>query len=391
MADWITGIDVSVHQGPINWSAVQQAGIGYTFLKASEGTGFTDPRWQVNRSGATNAGIPWGGYHFARPDSAPDDARAEARWFISRGVLDGQIPPALDLESTTMDRERTIQWAADFCDELERAGGPRAYILYSGAFFMGPAIAADPRLRHCRWWLPNYGSGTHNPDPHSLALPSVNNGVGEGWDFWQYSARGAVAGIPTDCDMNVVERAVLAQMIETPSEEDMPLTQDDINRVVDALVPHFAGAREAIGGWIQGERGYNGETLVGLADGGVYVVFRANDGEQRRKHVASPAEVSMAQATYLAKPVVFAEVDSVWGSPLPRPGLAPLSKADADFVRTLPLAGPDPHLSDAEKTALATAIIDGIATRGVPVTLTPGGLDAVADAVADEDHRRSEA
>ena len=393
MADWVTGIDVSMHQGAINWYAVRQAGIGYAFIKTSEGVGYTDPRWLQNRGSASAAGVPWGGYHFARPDSGPGDARAEARWFLACGGDTGQLPAVLDLEETTMEREQTIQWAADFCDEMHRVGsGRRTYILYSGAYFMGSAIAADPRLRHCYWWLPNYGSNSPNPNPYTLRVPSVNNGVGEGWDIWQYSSRGAVTGVPGDCDMNVIERSVLAQMLDQPLEDEV-LTDEDLSRItamVDSRVSHLAeivGHRaQEIGAWLQGERGWSGTPLVGLHDGGIYTVLDTPEGI-RKRHITSPDEVAAGQDVQLWQPAVFVSGD-IWGE-VPRPGLLPLSPASAAIFNEAPLAGPDPNLTDAEKAAVAQAVVDGIAARGVPSTLTPAERKAIAEAVADEGHERT--
>jgi hypothetical protein len=79
------GIDVSRHQGAIDWGAVGASTspkIAFAWIKASTGVNAPQPRFATNARGARAAGIPWGGYHWATP--APGDAVAEARDFAKR-------------------------------------------------------------------------------------------------------------------------------------------------------------------------------------------------------------------------------------------------------------------------------------------------------------------
>src|ERR1051326_7468761 len=57
-------IDVSHHNGAIDWPAVAGAGIALAFLKATQGEGFVDPAFARNRAGAATAGILAVPYHF---------------------------------------------------------------------------------------------------------------------------------------------------------------------------------------------------------------------------------------------------------------------------------------------------------------------------------------
>ncbi len=50
-------IDVSHHNGAIDWPAVAAAGIALAFIKATQGAGFVDPTFERNRSAAANAGV----------------------------------------------------------------------------------------------------------------------------------------------------------------------------------------------------------------------------------------------------------------------------------------------------------------------------------------------
>jgi hypothetical protein len=60
----IRGIDVSHHQRDIKWDAVKDSGIGFAYIKATEGADFKDKKFQENWAHANAAGIARGAYHF---------------------------------------------------------------------------------------------------------------------------------------------------------------------------------------------------------------------------------------------------------------------------------------------------------------------------------------
>src|SRR5262249_30419769 len=60
----VLGIDVSHHQGPIDWPQVAVAGVGFAYIKATEGKDLSDPMFRVHWRAADAAGIPRGAYHF---------------------------------------------------------------------------------------------------------------------------------------------------------------------------------------------------------------------------------------------------------------------------------------------------------------------------------------
>ena len=60
----LTGIDVSKWQGQVNWSSVQQAGIAFTFVRATYGVSEIDSSFNDNWQALKNAGITRGAYHF---------------------------------------------------------------------------------------------------------------------------------------------------------------------------------------------------------------------------------------------------------------------------------------------------------------------------------------
>ena len=66
------GTDVSGYQPSINWTTVKNAGVVFAWAKATEGTGYVNPDFTAQESGAKGVGIYIGAYHFARPSSHPN-------------------------------------------------------------------------------------------------------------------------------------------------------------------------------------------------------------------------------------------------------------------------------------------------------------------------------
>ena len=97
------GVDVSHHQGRIDWRQVAADGISFAYLKASEGSNFVDPRFDANWRRAGEAGIGRGAYHFFSLCSAGAN---QARNFLDVVPDRLELPPAVDLELSPHCTER---------------------------------------------------------------------------------------------------------------------------------------------------------------------------------------------------------------------------------------------------------------------------------------------
>ena len=64
----IGGIDISAHNGKINFREVARDGVDFVWIKASEGASFRDKRFTYNHQAAGEAGLKRGAYHFFRFD-----------------------------------------------------------------------------------------------------------------------------------------------------------------------------------------------------------------------------------------------------------------------------------------------------------------------------------
>ncbi|APG45955.1 GH25 family lysozyme [Phaeobacter porticola] len=190
----IHGIDVSRWQGDIDWRRAKAAGISFAYIKATEGGDLADPKFRDHWTGARQAGVKRGAYHyfyFCRP------AAEQARWFIRHVPRDSKaLPHVLDMEWTPQSRTCTkrpsgskIRAEADrFLDILEAHYGRRPVLYTTVDFYRDTGIG---RLPGTEFWLRSVADHPHVT--YSGAL----------WRFWQYTGTGRVPGINGNVDLNV--------------------------------------------------------------------------------------------------------------------------------------------------------------------------------------------
>jgi len=190
------GIDISKWQGDVDFARIKKA-TQFAIIKATEGVGYTDPKFKRNQEGFRNVGLPLGYYHFARPDLG-NSAIAEADWFLKTvgNLRDGEIL-ALDYEVSYGD---PVNWCKAFLDRIkEKLGGykPLIYINLSlnNNYSWSSVVKGDYGL-----WLAYYMSdGNNGLNSADKPAPATD------WAFTamrQYSSSGKVDGISGNVDMN---------------------------------------------------------------------------------------------------------------------------------------------------------------------------------------------
>ncbi len=199
-AQSVLGIDVSHHQGSINWNLVANDAKVYAFVKATEGFTYDDPNFQTYMTNGVNAGVVMGAYHFARPDH--NSATDEANHFVSIAgnyIGAGFLPPVLDLEdpnaNTHLDQLYTAggltNWVQTWLNRVEAQTGVRP-IIYLNSHYAGFLQAS----------LNTYGLWIAKPGT-SPTDPPTNLGNWNNWLFKQYSWQGSVNGIAGNVDLDV--------------------------------------------------------------------------------------------------------------------------------------------------------------------------------------------
>jgi len=190
-------IDVSNHQGDINWKKVKQAKQAGVYLKLSEGQDWRDPSMNdVRLQQIEDAGILYGWYHFLRPKKR--DAALEARFFIDEAKKLGgwgDLLPVADIEVTTLSPEETGDYLARFLGILRREGGCKRVLVYASPGWWDSNVARTERLHaqlpYCEAWIAHW----------DVKEPDLLKGI-PAWALHQYTDSGQVSGVTTPVDMN---------------------------------------------------------------------------------------------------------------------------------------------------------------------------------------------
>ena len=186
----LKGIDVSYHQGRIDWKKVKNAGIQFVMLRAGYGRNNLDKQFHANANGCRINGIPFGVYWFSYAYTV-EMARQEARYCAAAiEQYEVQYPVCYDLEydsisyakknNVTISKTLATKMAVAFCEEVERLGYKAMnYANLDYAKRMFGSVPYD-------LWFARY-----NPTPGRSDMA-----------IWQYSSSGAVPGITGEVDMN---------------------------------------------------------------------------------------------------------------------------------------------------------------------------------------------
>ncbi|MGI8882582.1 MAG: lysozyme [Jatrophihabitans sp.] len=186
------GIDVSHYQGSINWSKVRAGGVKFAYIKATEGTGYRDPKFNANYAGATEAGIIRGGYHFARPDLS--SGTTQAKYFLAHGggwSSDGRtLPGLLDLEN---------EGSHPFCYGLSPSKMV-SWLISFNTYYHAHTGVYPVFYTRTNWWNPCTGNSRSFANKNPLFIARYGSSAGTlpaGWSFytfWQYADHGSQPG-----------------------------------------------------------------------------------------------------------------------------------------------------------------------------------------------------
>jgi lysozyme len=184
----VRGIDVSHHQGPIDWPRVARSGISFAFLKATEGGTHVDENFRENFEGARATGIAVGAYHFFT--FCKSGAEQAANFIAAVPHEAGMLPPVVDIEfgGNCAARPTVDEFAkelGDFLTPVEQGFGQRAIVYLAGDAVetYGNAVPDRPRWVRSIVWPP----------------------LGQDWLVWQYHNSGRVDGIDGIVDLNVLQ------------------------------------------------------------------------------------------------------------------------------------------------------------------------------------------
>jgi lysozyme len=173
----VHGIDVSRHQGNIDWDAVSkmslnEISVDFAFIKASEGRTVVDEYFKSNWKEAKGAGIMRGAYHFYRTHLTPQE---QIDLFVRQvpKLEKGDLPPVLDIE------------IKGSCPPARLRKNLKTWLVLAEKHYLNTS-----EFKKYPLWLAHYKTADLNQKTSN-------------WHFWQHTDKAKVNGIRGGVDFNV--------------------------------------------------------------------------------------------------------------------------------------------------------------------------------------------
>ena len=207
------GIDVSNHNGNINWSKVKADGVEVVYIKATEGTTYQDPWLNSHYAGAKGVGLLTGFYHFLVGTSHPE---SQAHNFYNQiKSKKNDLLPCLDIETTGYN---VSDYALRFLKKFKELSG-MSMVIYTGAYFSRDNLPLEIKKNY-PLWLAHYGVEPWGSN--LITLAGFTKLAGH-----QYTETGKVDGINTNVDMNVFNESIFLDKVNISTNN----TNSSINNV----------------------------------------------------------------------------------------------------------------------------------------------------------------
>lgn len=196
------GIDVSRHNGTIDWKAVRRynKNIQYVYVKATEGTGHTDRRYIENAREAHRHGFKVGIYHYFTSRSSAHD---QFNWFRSQANLTWQdLAPIVDVEDFKgWQSKQQLQDSLMMFARLVKQHYNKLPIIYTHQNFYNTYLA--PRFNRHFLFIAAY----------RRSAPTIN---GAKYDMWQFTDQGRVRGIKGPVDLSRFSSTMTVKKLKLP-------------------------------------------------------------------------------------------------------------------------------------------------------------------------------
>lgn len=246
------GIDVSSHNGVIDWGAVKRDGIEFAILRVGYGMYDyqKDKQFENYYAGAKSVGIPVGAYLYSYAKSVAEaerEADCAIKWLNGRKL---NLPVYFDIEDPSQEklgRGTLDAMCRAFCNKIEQAGYSAG--IYASKYWSTSVISgAELGKRYTYWVAQYYNQCTYN-GPYAI---------------WQNSSSGRVAGINGNVDMDVMVQDIINGN-PTPQPQPSPtgctgdITYKTYDNVKKQWLPSvvndsdYAGNRGHAVGGIKGE------------------------------------------------------------------------------------------------------------------------------------------
>ena len=187
------GIDVSKHQGEIDWEKVKDQ-IDFAIIRlgwiGNKENHTLDTWFERNYNKCKELGIPVGVYVYNYCNSV-DTAKQAANWTIKK--LEGktlELPVFIDMEDSSIagiGKEKLSNICIEFNDIIAKAGYEPG--IYANRNWFDNYLNKDLRTKYT-CWIAHYTNTNQNYD--------------EEFSIWQYTSKGLIKGISGDVDLNII-------------------------------------------------------------------------------------------------------------------------------------------------------------------------------------------
>ena len=193
IADMPKGIDVSKHQGKVDWNRVKNSGFSFGYARAiDDKTGTTaDPFFKRNWEGMKDAGLFRGAYYFLRPKR---NAVSSANLFVSivGSLGEGDMPPVIDVEvDDGVGSQAILDRVGQWIDIVENAL-QRQVLIYTFTSFWRDTLKNSTRFRDHPLWIAHFTNDAQPNFPDAFRT----------FSFWQHSESGTVSGVNGKVDLD---------------------------------------------------------------------------------------------------------------------------------------------------------------------------------------------
>lgn len=234
----VKGVDISEHNGSVNFSALKSAGIQFVIIRCGYGSDYTnqdDKRYAENVQKAEAAGIPWGVYLYSYAKTAAM-AKSEAQHVIR--LLAGKKPLYgvwYDVEDPQLSGVDVVTTSKTFCDAIEAAG------LYAGIYaslsWLNGALNSSKLDAYDKWVAQWSNSCTYK----------------KAYGIWQYTDKLSIGGKVFDGNYAYKDYPSIINPKEKPESEEADMTEAQVKSIVNKSIEEYfaALAKKPTSEWAQ--------------------------------------------------------------------------------------------------------------------------------------------
>ena len=236
----VKGVDISEHNGSVDFQALKNAGIEFVIIRCGFGSDYTnqdDSRFAENVRKADTAGMPWGVYLYSY---AKNTAMAKSEAQHTLRLLNGRKPAYgvwYDVEDPGQANADLVSICEAYCDAIEKAG------LYCGIYSMVSWLNTklnSSRLDKYDKWVAQWASSCQYAKPYGI---------------WQYTDKLVIGGKTFDGNWSYKDYPSFTTGEKKPSEPEKPeekeepeMTEAQITELIDKRIAKYfsdLGVKEA--------------------------------------------------------------------------------------------------------------------------------------------------